>query len=87
MTYGDVAAAAGLPRAARLVGFAMRALGRDVPWQRVLGRRNARSAHITIVDPRTKAEQRRLLENEGVAFDARGSVALARFGYSPKPRS
>jgi methylated-DNA-protein-cysteine methyltransferase related protein len=84
MTYGDVAAAAGMPGAARTVGYAMRALGRVVPWQRVLGRRNPRSAHITIVDPRGKAEQRRLLEKEGVKFDARGGVALAAFGWSPR---
>ena len=84
MTYGDVAAAAGMPRAARQVGYAMRAVGRDVPWQRVLGKRNARTAHITIVDPRGKAEQRRLLENEGVSFDPRGGVRLADFGFRPK---
>ena len=84
MTYGDVAASAGLPRAARLVGYAMRSLGRELPWQRVLGRRDARHAQITIVDPRSKAEQRRLLEKEGVRFDARGAVRLADFGFRPK---
>jgi methylated-DNA-protein-cysteine methyltransferase-like protein len=87
MTYGDVARAAGMPGAARTVGYAMRALGRGVPWQRVLGRKNARSAQITIVDPRGKAEQRRLLEKEGVRFDPRGGVLLRDFGYSPRPRS
>ncbi|HVY30918.1 MAG TPA: MGMT family protein [Polyangiaceae bacterium] len=85
MTYGDVAAAAGLPRAARLVGYALRAFGRQVPWQRVLGRKNPRTAHITIVEPRSKAEQRRLLEREGVKFDARGGVRLADFGFRPLP--
>src|SRR5882724_7404582 len=48
MTYGDVARAAGMPGAARTVGYAMRALGRDVPWQRVVGRKNARTGQITI---------------------------------------
>ncbi|HYQ17839.1 MAG TPA: MGMT family protein [Polyangiaceae bacterium] len=84
MTYGDVARAAGLPGAARAVGYAMRALGRTVPWQRVLGRKNPRSAHITIVDARGKAEQRRLLEKEGVKFDPRGAVPLATFGWIPR---
>jgi methylated-DNA-protein-cysteine methyltransferase related protein len=84
MTYGDVAAAAGMPGAARTVGYAMRALGHAVPWQRVLGRRNPRTAHITIRDPRGNAEQRRLLEKEGVRFDARGGVALATFGWLPR---
>lgn len=86
MTYGDVARAAGMPGAARTVGYAMRALGRTVPWQRVLGRRNARTAHITIREPRSRAEQRRLLEQEGVEFDARGGIALAEHGW-PRPRA
>jgi methylated-DNA-protein-cysteine methyltransferase related protein len=86
MTYGDVARAAGMPGAARSVGYAMRALGSRVPWQRVLGRKNPRSAQITIVDPRSKAEQRRLLEKEGVKFDARGGVALAKYGFVPLAR-
>lgn len=83
MTYGDVARAAGMPGAARTVGYAMRALGRGVPWQRVLGRRNPRTAHITIRDPRSKAEQRRLLEKEGVELDARGGISLAAHGWPP----
>jgi len=87
MTYGDVARAAGMPGAARSVGYAMRALGREVPWQRVLGRKNPRTAHITIKDPRGKAEQRRLLEKEGIKFDARGGVAVADFGWSPRARN
>lgn len=86
MTYGDVARAAGMPGAARSVGYAMRALGSRVPWQRVLGRKNPRAGQITIVDPRSKAEQRRLLEKEGVRFDARGGVPLAEFGWSPLTR-
>ena len=86
MTYGDVARAAGMPGAARTVGYAMRSFGRGVPWQRVLGRRNVRTAHITIVDPRSKAEQRRLLEKEGVKLDARGGVRLADFGFVPGAR-
>lgn len=89
MTYGDVARAAGMPGAARVVGYAMRALGPAVPWQRVLGRRNATTAHITIGDARSKAEQRRLLEKEGVRLEARGGIRLAEFGWpaGPKARS
>src|SRR5688572_26697040 len=73
MTYGEVAAAAGMPRGARVVGYAMRAGGRRVPWQRVVGRKSARAAHVTIKDPIGAAEQRRLLEREGVRF-ARGDL-------------
>jgi methylated-DNA-protein-cysteine methyltransferase-like protein len=86
MTYGDVARAAGMPGAARAVGYAMRALGPAVPWQRVLGRRNAATAHITIRDTRSKAEQRRLLEKEGVKLDEGGGVPLAEFGWPAAPK-
>jgi methylated-DNA-protein-cysteine methyltransferase related protein len=83
MTYGSVAAAAGMPGAARTVGFAMRALGRKVPWQRVLGLKNPRTAHSTIRDPRGKAEQQLLLQKEGVRFDARGGISLRDYGFVP----
>src|SRR5262245_25440229 len=72
MTYGQVAQAAGLGGAARLVGYAMRALGPRVPWQRVLGVRKQGIAQVTIKDPLIGAEQRRLLEREGVRFSASG---------------
>lgn len=81
MTYGDLAMAAGMPGAARAAGRAMWAMGPGVPWQRVLGRKDTRRAHIT--NERGKVEQRRLLEKEGVTFDASGGVRLADFGWSP----
>ena len=81
MTYGDLAAAAGMPGAARAAGRAMSVMGAGVPWQRVLGKKDARRAHIT--NQRGKNEQRRLLEKEGVDFDASGCVRLADFGWTP----
>ena len=54
---------------------------------RKLARRNLRTAHITIQDPRSKVEQRRLLEKEGVRFDPRGGVRLADFGFVPGARA
>ena len=38
MTYGQIATILGAPRAARAVGYALRASGKrsDVPWQRVI---------------------------------------------------
>jgi methylated-DNA-protein-cysteine methyltransferase related protein len=83
-TYGEVAIAAGKPRGARLVGYALAALRgakHDVPWQRVLGARPRGHAAISILDPMGAAVQRDLLEGEGVRFDARDRVDLDRFGW------
>ncbi len=88
-TYGGVALLAGKLRGARQVGFALAALRgarHDVPWQRVLGARPRGMAAISILDPVGAAVQQRLLEREGVAFDARGRVDLGRFGWAPRRR-
>ena len=84
MTYGQVAAAAGMPRAARVVGYAMHAIGDQVPWQRVLGARGRGRAGVSIKDPVGAAIQQQMLEKEGVAFSRVGAVDLERFGWSPK---
>ena len=86
-TYAQVALLAGRPRSARQVGYALAALRgtrHRVPWQRVLGRRSARSAAIAIRDAVGAAAQRDLLEREGVAVDDRGRVSLERFGWRPR---
>jgi methylated-DNA-protein-cysteine methyltransferase related protein len=88
-TYGGIALLAGKPRAARQVGYALAALrgtAHAIPWQRVLGARPRGHAAISILDPVGAAVQRRLLEDEGVRFDARGRVELAEFGW-PRPRT
>ncbi len=91
-TFGAVAALAGQPRAARQVGYALSALKgtkHDVPWQRVLGKRAAETAGVSLLDPMGAAVQRDLLEAEGVAFDDRGRVSLASHGWkvgAAKPR-
>jgi methylated-DNA-protein-cysteine methyltransferase-like protein len=82
-SYGEVARRAGLPGAARQVGYALHALpdGSDVPWQRVV---NARGE----IPPRASGHelpQRRMLEREGVRFDARGRIDLARYGWGGPP--
>jgi methylated-DNA-protein-cysteine methyltransferase-like protein len=83
-TYGDVALAAGKPRGARQVGYALAALRgarHDVPWQRVLGARPRGKAAISILDPVGAAMQRKLLEEEGIRFDDRDRIDLDRFGW------
>jgi methylated-DNA-protein-cysteine methyltransferase-like protein len=83
MTYGQVAARAGMVGAARQVGWALAALGSrdDVPWQRVI---NARGEISDRGEPEWADLQRGLLESEGVELDARGRVDLERFGWPPR---
>jgi len=84
-SYGQIARLLPLPEGVdlqgyltmgpRWVGSAMARCPDDVPWQRVI---NAKGE----ISPRPgAAEQRRLLEAEGVVFDERGRVDLARFGW------
>jgi methylated-DNA-protein-cysteine methyltransferase-like protein len=80
VTYGQVAALLGQPRAARAVGYALRFLpaGTDVPWHRVINHRG----HISLrTPPESPLVQRLLLEEEGVVFDAEGRVDLAVYRW------
>ncbi|MFT3792839.1 MAG: MGMT family protein [Rudaea sp.] len=78
-SYGEIAARAGLPRHARLVGRVLGDAGADakLPWHRVL-----RSDGRFAFQPGSRAfrEQRARLIGEGVAVKA-GRVDLARFGW------
>lgn len=85
LTYGDVAALAGMPRQARLVGYALHALPAHstVPWQRVVNARGGISTGRAF--PGGDLLQRRILEEEGVEFDANGRLSLERFRWRPPP--
>jgi methylated-DNA-protein-cysteine methyltransferase related protein len=75
VTYGEVAAEAGAPGAARAVGGVLREHGGDVPWWRVV------TASGRLV-PGAEAEHAARLEAEGVAcIDGR----LARRGAPRNP--
>jgi methylated-DNA-protein-cysteine methyltransferase related protein len=84
-TYGQVAELADLPRQPRLVGYALHALDEDaaVPWQRVI---NARGEVSLRSEPGFEGLQESLLEAEGVRFDERGRVDLARYRWKPRNR-
>jgi methylated-DNA-protein-cysteine methyltransferase-like protein len=84
MTYGQVAAVAGLPRGARVVGYALRGCKGAVPWQRVVGLRRKGLAHVTIKDPIGAAVQRQTLEKEGVRFGRDGTIDLGRYGATSR---
>ena len=82
-TYGQVARLAGLPGHARQVGYALHAMAteRPVPWHRVI---NVRGEISPRSHPGSDEAQRRFLEREGVEFDARGRIDLARFQWRPR---
>lgn len=73
-TYGQVAALAGHPGAARMVGWALHALpgGSEIPWHRVI---NARGG-LSLSDEMSRRLQQALLEAEGVDVDHNGKVDL-----------
>jgi len=79
-TYGAIAHLAGVPRQARLVGYALHTLRADstVPWHRVI---NA-AGRIALGDASGSATTQRLrLVAEGVDVAAGGRVSLKRFGW------
>lgn len=83
VTYGQVAALVGAPRAARAVGQAMRVCPAAVPWHRVV---NGRGTVSPRGDGSGAFSQRLLLEGEGVRF-VRGRIDLERYGWSIGSRS
>jgi len=82
-TYGQLAALAGIPSGHRIAARAMQVCPSDLPWQRVVGKKDARRAQISIQEPEHAQHQRALLEAEGVVFDAAGTIALRTFGWLP----
>lgn len=80
-TYGQVAAMAGLPRRARLVGHVLKHLDAEdrAPWHRGVNV----EGEVFYASSRNggDAVQRRLLEEEGVKFDAGDCLDLERFRW------
>lgn len=78
-SYGRIAADAGLPGRARLVGKVLRETDEDVPWHRIL------RADGRIAFPEGSAgyeKQQRRLVDEGVKV-RRGRVAMREFAGQP----
>jgi methylated-DNA-protein-cysteine methyltransferase-like protein len=80
-TYGQIAAFAGFPRQARLVGYALHNTPAAVaiPWHRVI---NARGMSSFPRDSEYYRLQLELLSQEGVEF-INQRVDLQRFGWRP----
>lgn len=83
--YGQIADLAGMPRAARQVGYALNALSAerslDVPWHRVI---NAKGQVSQRADPASENLQRELLEDEGVGFSKAATVDWQRYRWQPE---
>jgi methylated-DNA-protein-cysteine methyltransferase related protein len=84
-TYGDIAAFAGSPRAAREVGWALSALpiDTDVPWWRVI---NAQGA----ISPRSHDDKNAVeyqaapLRREKIQVSKEGTLALSNYRWRPR---
>ena len=83
MTYGQIATILGAPRAARAVGYALRALpaGSGVPWQRVINSRGGISARGDVERPTLQWE---LLAEEGIQFGADETCDLTVYRWEPE---
>jgi methylated-DNA-protein-cysteine methyltransferase related protein len=76
-TYGDIATIVGGGCDARTVGYALNEMPPDranVPWQRIINRQGGISTR--------GLSQRKLLEDEGVEFDAQDRVIMSRFHWA-----
>lgn len=82
-TYGQIAALAGFPRHARLVGYALnRQLAPDseLPWHRVINAQGRLSLHK--LDMNAENLQRFKLEQEGIQF-VNDRIDLKQYRWQP----
>lgn len=82
-TYGQIAALAGMPRGARVVGWAMRAVpeGRDLPCHRVVNKQGTMAPEYAFGG---QDIQRSLLMAEGITFRANGCIDMEKHIWKPK---
>ena len=82
MTYGQIADMLGEGYTARTVGFVMHSADEETtPWHRVINAQGGCSTGRVIL-PQDK--QQRMLEAEGVEFNARGRCDLGRYRWIPE---
>lgn len=81
MSYGQVAAVAGSPRGARQVVRILHSMSKQeaIPWHRIV---NAKG-EISIQAAEGRYTQQRLLEEEGICFEADGKISLERYRHFP----
>lgn len=80
VSYGQVAASCGHPRASRQVGGILGALGVEVgvPWWRVVNRDGIITIKNHIV---TKEQQKALLKKDGVKVSNSNSINMSKYRY------
>lgn len=82
MTYGQIAEILGEGYTPRTVGFVMHSADEETtPWHRVINSQGACSTGRIILPP---DKQQRMLEAEGVKFDARARCDLGRYRWTPE---
>ena len=79
-SYGTIARLSGFPTQPRIAGYALHKLpdGIEIPWHRVINARGRIS-----LPGKSGAEQRRLLEKEGILF-VRDVINMKKFGWRGK---
>ena len=78
MTYGQIAALCGSPRAARIVGGIAHTADQSLPWQRVVNK----SGGMAVGYPGGTAGHQKNLEQEGVEF-TNGRINLEKYLWHP----
>ncbi|PLS07993.1 MGMT family protein [Neobacillus cucumis] len=82
MTYGQIAALSGSPRAARQVVRVLHSMSRKykLPWHRVINSKG----QIALTDDESYHEQLFSLESEGVEIGLNGVIDLRKYQYHPE---
>jgi methylated-DNA-protein-cysteine methyltransferase related protein len=80
MTYGQIATILGEGYTPRTVGFVMHSSDDNTPWHRVINAQGTSSTGRILLPPN---KQQRMLEAEGVEFDAGGRCDLERYAWIP----
>lgn len=78
MTYGQIAALCGSPRAARIVGGIAHTADQSLPWQRVVNKQGG----MAVGYPGGVVGHQKHLEQEGVQF-TNGHIKLEQYLWQP----
>ncbi len=81
MTYGQIAALCGYPRAARIVGGIAHFGNSDLPWQRVVNKHGGLASGY----PGGRAGHKQVLEAEGITVSDDFKIAIKELIWWPVP--